>query len=219
MRSVQNFNGTHIAYHRPHKNTYIILKWHTGLRQWAANTFLDTMTFTKHQKLNAPIVSAVIHAHKQRGPYAVIQSLCSGEYLKSSTNEIIPILKRKDRRTDDIPQSCIKREFVAALPPEGQYYTNEELYTLADPVEVAANKIQIGPQAIPRRIANIVAIDYITKGEDCPITMMPLDISTAKVTSCFHVFDAGAIDEWLKTKKECPVCKTPCIATAAAETN
>jgi hypothetical protein len=219
MRSVQNFNGHHIAYHRPHKNTYVILKWHQGIRQWGQHAFLDTTTFTKHQKLNAPTVCAVIYVHKQRGPHAVIQSLSNGEYLKSSTNEIIPILKRKDRRTDDIPQSCCKREFVAGLPPEGQYYTNEELYTLADPVEVSANKIQIGPQAIPRRIANIVAIDYINKGEDCPITMMPLDISTAKVTSCFHVFDAGAIDEWLKTKKECPVCKTPCIATAATETN
>jgi hypothetical protein len=216
MRRIQNFTGTLISFWRPNKNTYHILSWNNVARAWRGAVIANTTTFTRHQNPSGGIVEATVHVQK-RGSPAVLQCTCDGAYLKTSTNVIIPVLKRKPR-TEELPQSC-KKEYTATNAEGEAYYTEVELYVLADPVPIqqtSSNRIQIGPQEIPRRIANLVAIDYINKGEDCPITMMPLDISGAKVTSCFHVFDAGAIDEWLKTKKECPVCKTPCVATAAA---
>ena len=218
MRTIQNFAGTLICFWRPNKNTYTILKWDDITRTWRGAVIANTTTFTRYQNPDGVTVGATVHVRK-RGSPAVIQCTCQGGYLKSSTNINIPILKRNPR-TDNLPQSC-NQEYTATNALEEQYYVAQELYTLA-PIQIqqtsttTANRIQIGPQAIPKRIANIIAIDFIQKGEDCPITMMPLDISSSKVTSCYHVFDAAAIDEWMKTNTSCPVCKTPCIATATS---
>ena len=215
MRRIQNFIGNYVAFWRPHKDTYIILGWNDALRVWAPARFQNPVILTKHHLPDAPPVSALVNVRKQRGSPAAIECICEGGYLKTATNTNIPILKRNGRRTDDLPQSAMKTEYVATPAHADRYYATTVLYSLAEPVAMQqANRVKIGPQAIPKRIANIVALDYIQKGEDCPITMMPLDIGSTKVTSCYHVFEGGALDEWMKTNKSCPVCKEECVATA-----
>lgn len=74
---------------------------------------------------------------------------------------------------------------------------------------------QLLPKAIPRRIAWLIAEDACKNNQECPISMDAITPITAKVTTCFHVFDGASIDTWLQTHNTCPVCKQTCVATAA----
>lgn len=44
---------------------------------------------------------------------------------------------------------------------------------------------------------------------DCPITMRPLTLETACLTSCCHLFEHIALLQWLETRNQCPLCRTP----------
>ena len=44
----------------------------------------------------------------------------------------------------------------------------------------------------------------------CPITMEPVTPDTATVTSCGHIFQSGAIVQWLTGHDTCPECRAPC---------
>lgn len=54
----------------------------------------------------------------------------------------------------------------------------------------------------------------------CPILDVDIDVANGAVTSCFHLFDKTAIQQWLRTpnsQQKCPVCNTPCDAYALPE--
>jgi ankyrin repeat protein len=59
-------------------------------------------------------------------------------------------------------------------------------------------------------IINTIKQLYINKNELCPITYEPLTIETSSITSCYHAFDKNAIQDWFKTKNNCPVCREKC---------
>lgn len=41
----------------------------------------------------------------------------------------------------------------------------------------------------------------------CPITMEPIVAATATVTSCGHIFQAAALEQWLRSRRLCPECR------------
>ena len=60
----------------------------------------------------------------------------------------------------------------------------------------------------PKFVADLIVADAVGRGATCPITMEPLTVESARVTPCFHVFDATALAAWLAAGNEsCPVCK------------
>jgi hypothetical protein len=44
----------------------------------------------------------------------------------------------------------------------------------------------------------------------CPITMEPVTPEIATITSCGHIFQSGAIVQWLTDHDTCPECRAPC---------
>lgn len=60
----------------------------------------------------------------------------------------------------------------------------------------------------PKFVTDLIVADAVGRGATCPITMEPLTVESARVTPCFHVFDATALAAWLAAGNEsCPVCK------------
>lgn len=60
---------------------------------------------------------------------------------------------------------------------------------------------------IPRFVAELIRKDAISKEEQCPISLTPIqDCKRVTLTSCYHLFEEDAIREWLKTKSTCPKC-------------
>ena len=41
----------------------------------------------------------------------------------------------------------------------------------------------------------------------CPITMEPIVAATATVTGCGHIFQTAALDQWLRSRRQCPECR------------
>lgn len=62
-------------------------------------------------------------------------------------------------------------------------------------------------QSIPRRIAMTLISDAIAKGEECAISLQPLDLEKTAITDCFHFYDTDAIQRWLKASSMCPQCR------------
>jgi hypothetical protein len=55
----------------------------------------------------------------------------------------------------------------------------------------------------PKFVTDLIVADAVGRRATCPITM-----DSARVTPCFHVFDATALAAWLAAGNEtCPVCK------------
>jgi hypothetical protein len=67
------------------------------------------------------------------------------------------------------------------------------------------------PEPIPQFVAE--ALLAKSTGELCPITMEPLAAGNVSVTSCFHIFQKDAIEQWLAKNTTCPVCKKECSVT------
>lgn len=66
----------------------------------------------------------------------------------------------------------------------------------------------VTPPPAPKFVTDLLVADAVGRGATCPITMEPLVTESARVTPCFHVFDATALASWLAAGNEtCPVCK------------
>jgi hypothetical protein len=64
------------------------------------------------------------------------------------------------------------------------------------------------PPFAPRHVLEILKQDAISKGDSCPISFTPFaECESITVTSCFHLFETVAIQQWLATKQLCPTCK------------
>ena len=61
---------------------------------------------------------------------------------------------------------------------------------------------------IPGFVARLVKAEAIRKKESCPISTIPFeeDMETC-MTPCFHLFEADAMQRWMRIKENCPVCK------------
>lgn len=88
-------------------------------------------------------------------------------------------------------------EAIAAPPPPAA--------PIAPPPPPPAAPVATAP--LPKFVADALVRDAAAADAICPITMEPITIATAAVTSCFHVFDANAIAIWLVDHRTCPTCK------------
>jgi len=66
------------------------------------------------------------------------------------------------------------------------------------------------PQTLPKHIQNIVLERAVSDGQTCPITLTLIRLDTASVTSCGHIFQTAAIQEWLSENETCPECRGIC---------
>jgi hypothetical protein len=73
--------------------------------------------------------------------------------------------------------------------------------------------IEKPPAPVPVFVAEILLKDAMTKEHCCPISMEPVKPGETTVTSCFHIFQTQAIQEWCKGHCTCPVCKQSCVMT------
>jgi hypothetical protein len=64
------------------------------------------------------------------------------------------------------------------------------------------------PGFVPRFVADLVKREAISKGDACAITMATVEeCERPTMTSCFHIFEGAALEEWLRTKTICPSCR------------
>lgn len=104
---------------------------------------------------------------------------------------------------------------VAALMAGSQ---GSDLLTLALAASMAPTAPQSQAQAqaapapapFPKHLADMVLKKAEADAATCPITMEPIKAADAAVTSCGHVFQTGAIREWLATHATCPECRQSC---------
>lgn len=67
--------------------------------------------------------------------------------------------------------------------------------------------------AIPLFVAETLLEKAIANKQICPISFEELKKGQTAVTSCFHLFEQNAIQEWMKTHSKCPICKKKCSVT------
>jgi hypothetical protein len=68
---------------------------------------------------------------------------------------------------------------------------------------------------IPQHAIKLILLGALIEGEICPITTNDITLMNGAVTTCFHLFDKDAINQWLNTpasRGECPVCKDSCVS-------
>ena len=66
------------------------------------------------------------------------------------------------------------------------------------------------PPAFPAHLVSPVLAAAEAERKICPITMEPIRKRTAAITSCGHIFQKEAIQEWLNSHDTCPECRQRC---------
>jgi hypothetical protein len=62
---------------------------------------------------------------------------------------------------------------------------------------------------LPQFVSDMLIRDATTRHATCPITMEPIDKSTATATPCYHVFSANALAAWTASGNHtCPECRS-----------
>lgn len=211
---IQNFNDTLIAFYRPRKRTYFFLQWNETFRKWVKYTG-EQRAFTLHVSSNQEAGSCTITCKIGRRQQN-IRIYCNGFFLKDETS-IVALAD--NATTGTIPNSLIGTEFTATAPANNDEYRIPQLLWRVAPPQPAPPRTPQRQQIvvkrkepIPRRIAWLIAEDAQKQGDSCAITMEDISPLTAAVTTCFHVFNADALAEWvarhrLETIIPCPVCR------------
>lgn len=76
--------------------------------------------------------------------------------------------------------------------------------------KVKASQKRSTTGTVPPFVAELILKAAIEKKESCPISYQDFDqLASVTVTKCYHCFDTNALEQWLKTKAECPLCKSP----------
>jgi hypothetical protein len=99
---------------------------------------------------------------------------------------------------------------VAPVAPRPRPLDILTLALAASMAPQAQAQAQAAPAPFPKHLANMVLLKAEADAAMCPITMEPIKAADAAVTSCGHVFQTGAIREWLDTHATCPECRQPC---------
>jgi hypothetical protein len=172
-------------------------------------------------------------ATRPNGTPQLIDVRSRGYYLQSGDIRITLLEK-----TGALPPPFNTDDYTLADPTLAAGLTEEELWVTQPPalhvvpVLVPANPVNaVNPanpanpanifmrlKPIPKRIAWLIAEDASKSNESCPILAEPISPLTSAVTSCFHVFDCEAINEWFvrnPVNTQCPVCREVCLFTKA----
>jgi len=209
---ISTFTGNMVAFFRPRKRTFYLLRWNTLVRKWCKYEE-ECPNLSIHKSSLHTSANAIIHVQRLRNVTANTSVKADGCYLNSGEHNIA-ILKSDG----SIPLNLIGREFTAENATEN-YLTNIRLWTAREIVpELPEPILTVKYKPIPRNIAWIIAEDACKKNEQCSITLNAISPLTSAVTSCFHVFEFSAIEEWMATHTSCPVCRENCNFTRAYDT-
>jgi len=115
----------------------------------------------------------------------------------------------RPRQGRDVPAKQFKTD-----PYYEVYPRNTTTPTAIKPTEVSAAKEVVKYISfIPNHVKRILVTNSISRNEPCPISYEDITETTASVTSCGHVFNTAAIQNWLSRRSAnslCPVCKQTC---------
>ena len=63
--------------------------------------------------------------------------------------------------------------------------------------------------SLPKFVADLIIRNAAAEGARCPITMDPIEeTGIFTVTACYHVFNAEALQRWLREHSTCPECNS-----------
>lgn len=126
-------------------------------------------------------------------------------------------LERLEHDGDRIPVLYIQRrnETLSSFKAQSFIPITVRAPTVAPTVAPVApvEKKKYTIPSIPKHLIEAVLRDASSRGEVCPITYEPIDMTSSAITSCFHVFDRESIDKWIinpANGDKCPVCKSQC---------
>jgi hypothetical protein len=159
-------------------------------------------------------------ATRPNGIATLTQVRARGYYLQSGEDRISLLEKN-----GALPPPFNTNDYTLADPTLVADLTEVDLWVTQPPplelqapalptVQAVAPLVPLKP--IPKRIAWLIAEE--AKAETCPILAEPISPITAAVTTCFHVFDHDAINEWFvrnPVNTRCPVCRDICLFTKA----
>jgi hypothetical protein len=230
-QQLQNFNNNFVAFYRPQKREYCLLTWSPATRHWwKAELDEHDTPLTLHRSTVHP--PATGHINVKSRIAIRIDFTAQGFFVKTTntqTNQVstIPILSLTPQAYRNIPASMKKKSYFATQPA-AEYEQAQALWTVAPapqanqqpaPRPLAPQPASVQVEAIPKRIAWLIAAEAEKQEENCPITMDTISPLTAAVTTCFHCFDAEALAAWNVTRgggaTECPLCKKKCLFTKA----
>ena len=224
--TIHTFNTFYIAFFRPIKRSYFMLRWNANARRWIKSTTdmpnlaLRRSTLTQNGQVTVNVATSV------NGPLTNIQLVSRGYYLESGEEKISIV----EKIGNQLPQSFMTKDYTVENPIP--IPTDFRLWRLANvpppldipafepaPAAAHAPAPAVPLKAIPKRIAWLIAEDASKNQDTCPITSDLISPVTAGVTTCFHVFEYEAIQEWAtrNPNTKCPTCRERCLITKAFE--
>lgn len=82
------------------------------------------------------------------------------------------------------------------------------VHTVSPPSSPSSSNSVMRPIPIPDLVGSLLIQNARSSDDACPITALPYrESDQLSVTSCFHVFETGAIQRWLQESSSCPVCR------------
>ena len=79
-------------------------------------------------------------------------------------------------------------------------------------VEAACQPLRQACQPLPRHLIVPLLTHAAATGALCPITLEPITLTNASITSCGHIFQTAALTEWFRLGAiTCPECRAPCV--------
>lgn len=196
-------------------NEYIVLEYSFPLRKWTSFTKTLSTPLKKYFVDGLRQANGSLDVYRQR-----TQNLTRAEFRTSSKilcwqkteqeKVYLPVLERTDNVP--FPPNYLKSIYIAEDAMD-ELAIPHNFWLLKQPSIPVTKRSDI----VPKRIAELVAKDAIEKGEECPIMMLPLELKNTSVTSCYHAFESGALQQWMSKNKQCPVCKTECVVTNLAQ--
>ena len=224
-QDIQTFANRYLAIYRPNKKTYSVIEWNQQRRFWR-RALLDpdhtpAINIRSHNTPSA-LVNINISPQINRQKYVRCKAL---DRFLFYNNIRVPIIQKCPGSEHEFVNSTFAGEFPCTTVSTEPIHT-QPLWTLyppapapaaAPPVPTPTPVVSNLPEAIPRRIAWLIAEDASKNSETCSITLDEISPITASVTTCFHVFNSDAIAKWLTTNSLCPMCKKRCQATVAFE--
>ena len=122
-----------------------------------------------------------------------------GAGIRSDTNDDVIRARRRER---------------IETPPRRSVNTHAAAGAGASAASVAASAAASATAREPAALPTLQAFTIqalishaITENMTCPISMNPIQKSTACVTSCQHVFERDSISQWMADHTTCPVCR------------